>query len=121
MSGSRCFISGTLFVLIIIMGFVTQGMGRPLNAIVFTVHKVMALAFVVYMVTNVIDCLKNAQTNALMWTMIVVSGLLVIALFATGAMLSFEKPAAKAIHILHAILPIPLVISIVSIYIAAQK
>lgn len=122
MSNSRYFVSGILFVLIIIMGFVTKGMGRPLNTAVFTVHKLMALAFVVYSVINVIGLLKNSQTNALMWAMIFVSGLLVITLFATGAILSFEKPAAKIIQILHNISPTLLMISIgLTYHIAAKK
>jgi hypothetical protein len=122
MSSSRYYVIGILFALIIITGVVTKGMGRPLNTAVFTVHKLMALAFVVYMVINVIGLLKNAQTNALMWAMIFVSGLLAITLFATGAILSFEKPAAKIIHILHNISPILLVISIgLTYYIDAKK
>lgn len=122
MNSSRYFISGILFVLIIIMGFVTKGMGRPLNTAVFTVHKLMSLAFVVYTVINILGLLKNSQANFLMWTMIFVSGLLTITLFATGAVLSFEKPAAKIIHILHNISPILLAISIgLSYYIAAKK
>jgi hypothetical protein len=122
MSSSRYFISGILFVLIIIMGFFTKGMGRPLNTTVLTVHKLMALAFVVYMVINIIGLLKNAQIDSLMWAMIFVSGLVAITLFATGAMLSFEKPAAKIIHALHNISTILLVISIVlTYYIAAPK
>lgn len=122
MSSSRYFVSGILFVLIIVMGFVTKGMGRPLNTTVFTVHKLMALAFVVYTVINIFGLRKNSQINAVMWAMIIVSGLLVIILFATGAMLSFEKPAAKIIHILHDVSPILLAISVgLSYYIAGKK
>ncbi len=122
MSHSRYLISGILFALIIIMGFVTKSVGRPLNTAVFTVHKLMALAFIIYTVINFIGLLKNSQANALMWVMMSVSGLLAITLFATGAILSFEKPAEKIIHILHNISPILLMISIgLTYYIATKK
>jgi hypothetical protein len=105
-----------------IMGFVMSGMGRPLNSTVFTLHKLIALAFAVYTAINVIGLLKNAQINAVIWALIFVSGLLVITLFATGAILSFEKPAANFVHILHNISPVFLVISIgLMYYIAAKK
>jgi heme A synthase len=104
------------------MGFVTKGMGRPLNTAVFTVHKLIALAFVIYLVINIIGLLKNTPKNAFMWAMVVVSGLLVITQFATGAILSFEKPAAKVIYIIHNISSALLILTIgLTYYIAVKK
>lgn len=119
MNRSRFIISGILYALIILMGFVTKGMGRPLNTAVLAVHKLIALAFAIYTVINVIGLMKNMPANAFTWTMIAVSALSVIALFATGAILSFEKPAARFIQIIHNISTVLLLISIGLTYCAA--
>jgi heme A synthase len=94
------------------MGFVTKGMRRPLNTAVLAMHKLIALAFAIYTVINVIGLMKNTPANAFIWAMVVVSALTVVALFATGAILSFEKPAAKFIHIIHNISTVLLMISV---------
>jgi uncharacterized membrane protein HdeD (DUF308 family) len=122
MSITKYFVSGILFIVIVIMGFIMKGMGIPLNTAVFTLHKLIALAFVVYTVINVVSFLKKVPANGLMWAMAVVSGLLSIALFATGTILSFKKPADHIIYNIHNISTILLVIFIwMTYYIAAMK
>jgi hypothetical protein len=101
----RILSAGILFVLAIASGVWVTKLGRPLNAGVFTVHKLIALAALVLMIVIVGALAKGIVLNPLMILCIVLTFLFFAAMIATGAVLSFEKPAPGFVLMLHRILP----------------
>jgi hypothetical protein len=101
----RILSAGMLFVLIIASGMWTTRLGRPLNTAVFTVHKLIALACLVLMIIIVRSLSGGAALNALSIALISFTFLSFLIMFATGAVLSFEKPAPAAVLLIHRIVP----------------
>lgn len=122
MKVSKYLVTGLLFLLILTVGMLLKKAGKPYPIALFTIHKLTALAFAVYTVVNLTGLLKNVHTSGLIWGMLVVAGLCVIALFSTGAILSFEKPATQMIFVIHKAAPALLVLSTaLSYYLITKK
>jgi hypothetical protein len=102
---SKIIVSGLLIVFIIVTGIWLASMGRPLNTALFTVHKLIALGFVVFTSILIINLLKQTPMTPFVLVFIIIAVLSVIALFATGAMLSAEKAASKLLLTIHATAP----------------
>jgi hypothetical protein len=102
----RLIISGVLFVLSIASGIWLSNMGRPLNTVIFTVHKLIALAFAVFTGILVFNLLKTVQTEFIIVILVIFSGLFILSLFVSGGFLSIEKPVNKIILNIHRIMPV---------------
>lgn len=107
----KLILSGVLTILIIGTGIWVSSLGRPINTRVLTVHKLVAIAFSVLTTVVVIGLLKTSQIQSVSLIFLIIAGIAVIVLFATGAILSFEKPASKIILIVHAFTPIITIVS----------
>lgn len=89
-----------LFLLTLAFGFWLGHIGRPYNGILFNLHKLIALGTVIL---AGIQIFKTAGSFDLPLTIIalVVAGLCIIALFASGAFLSIgnlDYQAMKTVH-----------------------
>jgi hypothetical protein len=93
--------AGVLYLLTLAFGLWLGHIGRPYNGILFNFHKLVALGGVVLTVIQVIKVLKTPDTPTLIIGLIVVAGLCVVALFATGAFLSIGKPDIAIIKPIH--------------------
>ncbi|HNZ30263.1 MAG TPA: hypothetical protein PLB12_05635 [Candidatus Goldiibacteriota bacterium] len=93
------------YAVVIITGFVLSKYGKPFNTLVLTAHKLLALAAVVFMVIVIREHWAVFKGDMVSVTAAVFTGIFVTAMFATGAMLSFEKPAAKIVIAVHKALP----------------
>ena len=109
---SKTVLPGLLFLFTIGSGFWLSHSGKPLNTVIFTIHKLIALATVIFTVSLIYGLLKNVDPKAAMLTLMVVSGLLVVLLFVTGALLSIGKPANTLVLATHRIAPYLAVLSI---------
>ena len=90
-----------LFLLTLAFGVWLSLAGKPYNAILFNIHKLIALAAVLVAAIQLYRLLKGTALPVLPIVLIVAAGLCVLALFFTGAMLSAGKldyPAMLAIH-----------------------
>ena len=99
------------FLLAIITGIWLSNSGKPLNATIFTIHKLIALGSVVFIAVVIRNLLKNAEINNVILTLIIVTGLSVLTLFISGALLSLGKPVNNIISTIHSVTPIPTVIT----------
>ena len=88
---SKFILPGILFLLTLVFGFIMSQMGKPYNGILFNVHKLIALGAVIVMGIQFFQALKTAPTTALIIVLLVVAVLCIIALFATGALMSMDK------------------------------
>ncbi|HOO32892.1 MAG TPA: hypothetical protein PK466_12740 [Thermotogota bacterium] len=94
-----------LIVLVAVTGIVLSHMGRPLNTAVFTIHKLIALGFVIFSVVGFINLIKGSEAvDPLLKTLLIVAACSAVLLFVTGGLLSFDKFAKKFIVVFHAVL-----------------
>jgi hypothetical protein len=107
-------VSGLLLVIIIATGIWLSSLGRPINTGAVTVHKLIALAFVIFMSNTIIRLLKETQINSTVLLFLIIAGLSIIALFASGALLSIDKTTPKIILTIHSLTPIITVISLIT-------
>lgn len=103
---SKALTIGGLLLLVIISGIILSKLGRPLNTPVFTIHKLSAVGAIVLLVININKLAKAGNIPALNIALIVITGVLFLGLFVSGAFLSFEKPAPQIFLRVHQILPL---------------
>ena len=111
---SRFISPGILYLVTLIFGIWLSRMGKPYNVPLFNIHKLIALGAVVVAVIELSKVLKNADSLSLMIGLLIVAALCVVALFATGALMSMDKldyPLTLTIHrIALVVLPIAMVL-----------
>ncbi len=115
---SRIMVTGLLSFFTVISGVWLSHSGKPINVAIFTIHKLIALATVIVIAVNVYQLYRAVDIRAFVEVLIIaVTGLLFIALFVTGALLSLGKPVPEAILMIHKVTPLLALISTgVSIY-----
>lgn len=104
-------IVGVFLVFIIVTGLGLSRTGRPLNIILLTIHKLISVVAVAFLV---ISLYRLHQAEPLTSLQLVVSGvtiLLFIALVATGGMLSTNKTWPGVILKIHQIVPTLVILS----------
>jgi hypothetical protein len=105
-SQSRIIVAGVLLLLTLISGVWLSSAGRPLNVPIFTGHKLIALAATVLIALAIYGLRGNVDGRAVVWVAIVATGLLLLSLFASGALLSAGKPVDAALLALHRVAPV---------------
>lgn len=93
----------TSFLLTIIFGFWLAKVGKPYNGLLFNIHKLIALGAMIITSIRIYDALKEMSPQALVISLIVVSVLAVIALFASGAFLSVGNLQYEILKLIHTI------------------
>jgi hypothetical protein len=88
---SKFIVPGIVILLTYVLGFWLSSTGKPYNGLIFNLHKLVALAAVVVLVVQFGNALKGVDTQALIIVLLALAGLLVVALFASGALLSAGK------------------------------
>ncbi len=96
--------SGVLFGLTLAFGIWLSRSGRPFNALLFNLHKLIALGAVVTAGLQVARLLKG-QTPAAEIILLAAAAISVLALFITGALLSLKNPAPVFVLRIHQIAP----------------
>lgn len=76
------------FLLTVASGLWLSRVGRPLNVFIFTVHKLIALAAVIFTAMQIYSIFTGGDVQSIVIALIVIAGLCVLALFASGAMMS---------------------------------
>lgn len=95
-------------------------LGKPVNVVVVTIHKLISLAAVIFTGIAFYNLSRAARASSLAWFAIVVTGLLFILLFITGGLLSGSKPVHIAFSVIHKVAPLLSVIStVVTVYLLA--
>jgi hypothetical protein len=88
---SKFFAPGIVFLLTLISGFWLSNSGKPLNSLIINIHKLIALGAVVFIILQANNTVKGTGLSGLMIGLSILAGLCVIALFASGAMMSIGK------------------------------
>jgi hypothetical protein len=64
---------GFIFLLTLVSGFWLTNSGKPLNTVIFTVHKLIALAAVIFTSIAIYSLIKNVEIQFLIVTLSVVA------------------------------------------------
>lgn len=108
----------TLIVLIFVIpvtGLILHKMADNYNAILFTIHKLAALALCFLGTKEIIGILKNSSIGPVQIVLIILAALSVIVLFATGAIMSIKKDFTRFFPLLHTAATAVLYISMVAV------
>ena len=104
--------TGLLFLFTIVSGIWLSNSGKPLNSLIFNIHKLIALGSVIFTAIVIRNLLKDVEIKTVILTLIILTGLFVLTLFISGALLSLGKPVNNIILTIHSLTPIPTVITI---------
>lgn len=99
------------FLVTVAFGFWLSRLGKPYNGLLFNVHKLIALATVIMAGLAVYQTLKVLDVAVLIFLLLVLAALSVVALFATGALMSAGKGEYSVMKLAHNISPFILVIA----------
>ncbi len=114
--------AGILFLLTLISGVIMSHSGRPLNVGLVTVHKLIAVGTVVLIGMAVNQLYKTVDGKVFVEiSVIVVSGILFLALIATGALLTREEMQLPEVVLkIHQVAPLlALASSSITVYLLA--
>lgn len=106
-------IAGTIlfFVCIFLSGFWLSHSGKPYNGLLFNLHKLIALAAVVFLIITIHRINEAAKLNTAEFTACVVTGLLFLVAIISGGLVSLDRPMPLALLTLHHLLPYLVVFS----------
>lgn len=98
---SNFYTAGIIYLLTLASGVWLSYTGRPLNSMIFTIHKLIALGAVILTWRQVYPLLKSGKAESLVIVSLVIVGLCIVALVATGALMSLDKPAYDIFQRIH--------------------
>lgn len=115
---SRMAIPGLLLLSTLLSGVWVSYLGRPLNALVFGLHKVIAVATIFVIGRQVYHLYQALGARSFLEVaLIAVTALLFLAVVVSGSFLSFERPAPPAFLRMHQIVPmLAVAAAVVSLY-----
>ena len=96
---------GLFYLFIFLSGVWLSHSGKPLNGIILTIHKLISLAAVVFLVITIYQINQAAQLSAIGSIAGVVTGLFFLGAIITGGLLSTGRPLPAAILTMHQITP----------------
>jgi len=103
--------AGLFFVFIFISGFWLSHSGKPLNAIILTIHKLISVGALVYLAVTVYQINQAARLNPLQLILVIASAVFFLGLIATGGLLSAGKVMPAIVLALHRVIPYLTVLS----------
>lgn len=114
---------GALLLLTYAFGFGLSVLGKPYNGLLFNIHKLAALGAVVLAVIQTYTLLKGAPFQFVVLALAAVWVLCVIALFATGALMSIGNLPHAPLLTVHRIALAALLLATISVvyFLAGSK
>jgi hypothetical protein len=97
--------AGIFLLFSILSGIWLTRIGRPLNVVVMTIHKLIALGALIFTGVGIYNLSLAVGFNLAGWINILIIGLLFLTLFASGAILSGGKITGGALLVAHKVFP----------------
>ena len=117
---SRLIWTGALFIVVFLSGFWLYRSGRPINTVILTIHKLIALGALILIGVTIYQVSQAAPLSTTVIAMTVITGVVFVATIITGGLLSLEKPVT-AVSIVHRVGPFLTVAGvIVTMYLVAN-
>lgn len=100
------FVSAGLFLLLIFpSGLLLRHAGKPHNAILFNLHKLIGLGMFIFLAVTVYRIQQGAPLITLELSVCLLSGFLFLVTIVSGGLASLDRPIPAVISILHRLLP----------------
>jgi hypothetical protein len=115
--------AGILFLFTIISGVIVSHSGRPLNSVLVTMHKLIAIGTVVLIGIALNQMYKTVNGKEFIeLSLTIITAVLFLALIATGALLTREEMQfPKVVLIIHQVAPLlTLISSAVTVYLLVK-
>lgn len=87
----KIIIIGVLSLITITIGFILHNLGRPLNTLIFTIHKLSAVAIIILLGMVIFNSFKISGIDLLILLISTLIILSLAALLVSGALLSINK------------------------------
>ena len=114
--------TGLFFLVIFLSGFWLSKSGKPFNAVILSVHKLISVAAIVLLAVTIYQVNRVAELSGIEIIVSVVTGLLFLVTIISGGLLSTSKPMPTAILIMHRITPFLTVLSTaVTLYLLGRR
>ena len=99
--------AGAFYLLILASGYWLARSGKPYGTLVFTLHKLVALAAIVLLGITAYRINRAAGLSALELLTVVVTGLFFVGTMVSGSLLSIptDKAMPAVVHTLHRVIP----------------
>ena len=98
--------TGALLVLTLVSGIWLGHIGKPLNPMLFNLHKLIALATVILAAIQIAKMLRGIAGPVYLIVLVAMIGLCVLVLFLTGALISIGKLDQPELQITHMVVAI---------------
>ncbi len=105
MTISRIALAALFFVFIFLSGFWLSRSGKPYGSFTLNIHKLIALAAVVFLFVTIRKLGQVTKLNSTELTISVVTGLLFLGATISGGLVSIDKPLPAVVPVLHRLLP----------------
>ena len=103
---AQAIIAGIFFLLIFLSGIWLSRKGRPLNAGISALHKLISLAAGIFLLVTSYQRSRLIPLNTIEWVAILVTGLCFMGTVASGGVLSSDEPKPAAVLRVHQIVPV---------------
>lgn len=104
---SKPILIGILFIFTLLSGLLVSNAGRPLNSGLFAIHKLVAVATTILLGVSIYQQLKSGSfLTAVGLLVLVLTAALFLALFISGALLSFEIELPWMVLKVHQVAPL---------------
>ena len=114
--------TGILFVITVGFGFWVSRMGKPYHALLFNIHKLVALGGVILGSIRIFKLDPLAEFPLLVIGLLGVAAVCVITMFATGAVMSIKEEETRLVLTIHQISPFLITISMgLAVYLLGLK
>lgn len=98
-------LTGIAFLLLFVLGYTLSRSGKPYNLFIFTVHKLITVGIIVYLVITIIKLTQASPLSPIQTVVVIITGLFFVSTMATGALLSMDKVLPELVHRFHQITP----------------
>ena len=103
--------AGLLYLFIFLSGIWLSRSEMPYNTLVLAIHKLFTLSAIIFFARIIYQMHQAAKLRAIEFTVVAVTGLLLLGTIISGGLLSTNKPMPAAILIMHQITPFLTVLS----------
>ena len=104
MSG-KWMLVGAGMLIVMVLGYLLTRSDKPYPVLLLTVHKLIPVAVVVFLVVTLLRANREAALGNDLWLTAAVTLVFYLAAIATGGLVSVEKEMPEAVHLLHHYLP----------------
>ena len=80
-----------LVLITIVMGLILHKSGKPYNTIIFSIHKLATIAFLIFIVVIVVNHIRINGSDGIFITFLIASIISVFALMISGGLMSLDR------------------------------